>query len=100
MSLIRLHLNRLGHIELAFVNARVLRRVLQTVIKNGGPREEAAYIQHDADVETLIEGIPSQARQDLRAGWDVNVRMDGWEAAHYYGYDGHTAFEGTRLSDV
>jgi len=93
MSLIRLHLNRLGHIELSFVNARILRRVLQTVIRNGGPREPTAYVQHDTDVEALIESVPVRARRDLREGWDVNVRMDGWEAANFYGYDACTAFE-------
>jgi len=46
MSLIRLHLNRWGHIELAFVNARILRRVLQTVMQNGGPKHRTAYIRH------------------------------------------------------
>ena len=100
MSLIRLQLNRIGHVELSFVNARILRRVLQTVIRNGGPKEDTSYIQHDTDIDTLIEGLPSRARRDLRAGWDVNVRIDGWEAAHYYGYDAHTAFEGRRLSNA
>ena len=93
MSLIRLHLNRWGHIELAFVNARILRRVLQTVMHNGGPKHRTAYIQHDADVETLIGDLPPSTRRDLHAGWDVKVRMDAWEAAHYYGHDAHTAFE-------
>jgi hypothetical protein len=93
MSLIRLHLNRFGHMELAFANARVLRRVLQVVIKNGGPSHRTAYLQHDGDVQSLIEELPPQARRDLQAGWDVTVRMDPWYAAHYYGYDAHTAFE-------
>ena len=96
MSLIRLHLNRFGHVELSFVNARVLRRVLQIVIQNGGPSHRTAYIQHDGDVESLMNGLAKRARQDLRAGWDVKVRMDPWEAAHYYGHDAHTAFEARR----
>lgn len=93
MSLIRLHLNRFGHVELSFVNARLLRRVLETVIRNGGPNEETAYIQHDADVESLLQDLPARSRQDIENGWDVKVRMDPWDAAHYYGYDAHTAFE-------
>jgi hypothetical protein len=93
MSLIRLQLNRLGHVELSFVNARILRRVLRAVIENGGPADETAYIQQDTDVEELIQGLPARARRDLTEGWEVKVRMDGWEAAHYYGYDAHTAFE-------
>ena len=95
LSLIRLHLNRFGHVELSFVNARILRRLLLTVVANGGPRHETAYIQHDTDVESLINDLPSRARRELRAGWEVKVRMDGWHAAHYYGYDAHTAFERT-----
>jgi hypothetical protein len=83
----------MGHLELSFVNARILRRVLRKVIENGGPRHATAYIQHDADVESLIESLPRQTRQDLQEGWDVNVRMEGWEAAHYYGYGAHEAFE-------
>ncbi len=93
MSLIRLHLNRFGHVELSFVNARLLRCVLAMVISNGGPSEETAYIQHDGDVQQLLDQLPSRSRRDLENGWDVTVRMDGWEAAHYYGYDAQTAFE-------
>lgn len=93
MSLIRLHLNRFGHVELSFVNARLLRRVLQVVIQNGGPKCDNAYLQHDGDVESLLRELPPRARQDLQNGWEVRVRMDPWEAAHYYGYDSHTTFE-------
>lgn len=93
MSLISLQLNRFGHIELTFVNARVLRRVLRTVIENGGPKHRTAYIQHDSDVDELVDSLPPRARRDLRAGWSVKVRMDAWLAAHYYGYDAHTTFE-------
>jgi hypothetical protein len=93
MSLISLQMNRFGHVELSFVNARLLRRVLSAVIKNGGPKETTAYLQHDGDVESLLQEIPSQARRDLEAGWEVRVRMDPWYAAHYFGYDAHTVFE-------
>ena len=93
MSLIRLQLNRFGHVELSFVNARILRRVLAVVVRNGGPDAETAYIQHDGDVQELIGRLPRSAHADLLNGWDVKVRMDGWEAAHYYGHDAHTAFE-------
>jgi hypothetical protein len=96
VSLIRLQLNRFGHIDLSFVNSRILRRVLRTVIQNGGPRHRTAYIQHDVDVESLIDGLPRRTQRDLREGWEVKVRMDGWEAAHFYGYDAHTAFESGR----
>lgn len=93
MSLIRLHLNRLGHVELSFVNARILRRVLSTVVANGGPKEPTAYLQRDTDVEELIAQLPRRVQRDIREGWDVIVRMDGWEAANYYGFDAHTVFE-------
>ena len=93
MSLIRLHLNRFGQVELSFVNARILRRVLQIVVQNGGPSHRTAYIQHDGDVESLLNDLRPQTQRDLRAGWDVKVRMDPWEAAQYFGWDAHTAFE-------
>lgn len=93
MSLIRLQLNRFGHIELTFVNARILRRVLRTVVRNGGPGASSAYIQSEQDIEELLGSLPPRKSLDLRTGWDVKVRMDAWEAAHYYGHDAHTAFE-------
>ena len=33
-------------------------------------------------------------RRELREGRDVQARMDAWKAAHFCGYDAHTAFEG------
>lgn len=57
MSLIRLHLNRFGHIELFFVNPRIRRRVLQTLIANGGPKDRTAYLQHDGDVGSLMASL-------------------------------------------
>ena len=67
--------------------------MLRTVIDDGGPKEPTAYVQHDADVEALLESLPRRARRDLRGGWYVTVQMDAWDAAHCYGYDAHTAFE-------
>ena len=93
MSLIRLHFNRFGHVELSFASARLLRRIVRTVTENGGANESTAYIQHDADVEALLKSVPAKVRRDFREGWPMQVRMDGWEAAHYYGWDAHRAFE-------
>jgi Fe-S-cluster containining protein len=93
MSLIRLKLNRFGHVELSFVNARLLRRVLRVVVRNGGPNEPTAYLQHDGDVESLLQEFPAATRRDLEAGWEVCVRMDPWYAASYYGFEAHTVFE-------
>jgi len=93
MSLINLYLNNFGHMELSFVNARILRRVLQVVVRNGGPKHRVAFLQHDGDVASLINDLSPEARRDLQAGWDVKVQMDPWYAAHFYGYDAHTAFE-------
>ena len=93
MSLIRLHLNRLGHMELSFVNSRILRRMLQVVVRNDGLGHRTAYLQHDGDVQSVIEELPPRERRDLQAGWDVTARMDPWYAAHFYGHGAHTAFE-------
>ena len=93
MSLFHLRLNHLGHIELAFVNARTLRKVLRTVIANGGPGHRTAYLQSESDVQSLRDRLPKAALRELDAGWQINVRMDGWEAAHYYGYEAYRTFE-------
>lgn len=93
MTLIRLHLNRIGHLELTFVNARLLKRVLAQVVKNGGAAHPTAYLQIDTDIEEVLNRLRLKDRQAVEAGWEINVRMDGWEAAHYYGYDAHRAFE-------
>ena len=96
MSLVRLHLNRFGHLQLSFVNARLLRRVLAQVVQNGGPAHPSAYLQVDRDVQELLARLSPRQRLYLEEGFPIRVHMDGWEAAHYYGYDAHCVFEQTR----
>lgn len=94
MSLILIEPNRLGHLTVSFVNERLRRRIVQRVVENGGPKHQTVYIQHDVAVQELIDSLTARARRDLSEGWGVKVRMDAWEAAHFYGYDAHTVFEG------
>ena len=86
--------NRMGHLTLAIVNKRLLKRVMAHVKRNGGPAEETVYLQADTDINTFKEGLTKSKRQDLEEGYDIIIVMDEYEAGSYYGYDASTVFTG------
>lgn len=45
-------------------------------------------------IDDHLPDLSPRQRRQLDRGYTITVRMDAWEAAHYYGWDAHTAFEG------
>ena len=86
--------NRMGHLTLAIVNKRLLKRVIDWVRANGGRNEETVYLQADTDINTFKEGLSKSKRKDLEDGYDIIILMDEYEAGSYYGYDASTVFIG------
>lgn len=68
-------------------------RAMAHVADNGGPSPEDEYGRDDNvllsydDAEYIIANANRRKLADWRDGWDVNVRLDRWEAFAYYGYD-------------
>ena len=90
---VRVSPNRLGHLTISPINDRITRRIVKVVKANGGPGHDSVYLQVDTDVEAFLADFRPSVRRDVDAGWDVTVIMDPWVLGHYFGYDGHTAFE-------
>jgi hypothetical protein len=80
MAIIQVEMNSCGHITLSFVNAKITRHL----------NDETAYLQSESDIESFLGNLSHRTANAIRAGYRTRIRMDGWIAAHYWGYDAHT----------
>ena len=82
-----------GGYQLIAVSEKITRKIINRAVENGMP----FHGEMTTVVERNKESLPRMSTakmEDLESGWPVTVLMDGWEFAHYYGYDAHTVFEG------
>lgn len=101
MALIWIEPDRMGGVTLGFVCKRTARRVVAAMAcQTADQRAEwlrcGAYIQEHQVAESFAGLIPPRVLRDVLSGYNARVRIDAWTAAHFYGWDAHTAFEGAR----
>lgn len=68
-----------------------LRRRIEKHLKQFRINSDTAYAKSDDD---LPDWVKPHHRKRMDAGWDVQIRVDTWEALHMWGWDTHTLAEG------
>lgn len=94
MSILNFESTNIG-IKVSFINRKIANKIKKVVTQNGGRFYSTALIS----IEDLIGMSILSEKQiaDLENGWEVKARVDGWTAAHCWGYDAHTVFETKRI---
>ena len=68
------------------VNEIIRERWAADTLQWGGRTDGELFLQGDAADEFIDNDVPRRKRRDLRAGWTVRFRMDGWTLRHMIGY--------------
>jgi len=68
------------------VNEKVRKQWAADTLQWGGRTDGELFLQGDAADEFIEEYVPRRKHRDLRAGWAVRFRMDGWTLRHMIGY--------------
>ena len=88
-----IEMDRFGNLIGRPRNKRVARRIAKHMEEMTGHYDSSFYIQQDYEVEIFLSEIPRSAKKDIMNGWTVEIRVDPWTIAHFYGWDCHTLFE-------
>jgi|LauGreDrversion4_2_1035121.scaffolds.fasta_scaffold21063_5 hypothetical protein len=71
--------NRIGHLEVSPVSARIDKKLRQEFKEVHGHRipakESLLYLQSSQEIQDFLEYVSQRAQADMRGGWAVNARV-------------------------
>ena len=68
------------------VNEIIRERWAADTLQWGGRTDGELFLTKSEADEFIDNDVPKRQRRDLRAGWTVRFRMDGWTLRHMIGY--------------